>query len=280
MSEISLIASSRNLTTTGVSQTGSTSDQAYIGQDAALQAACDHAGIATSDVQGLSTEFGWSKGVMVYELDFCSGGTEYEYDINATDGSVVKNEQEPCDHTWHTSSGNTNSGSTTAFIGESAATTAALTHAKVGQSAAQSLTVKLDEDDGVTYYEIEFCSAGVEYDYEINATTGDVVKFEQDTCDHYAHRTGSNSSTNQNQSQNQNQGTSTGSYIGYDAALQAACKHAGVDASQVSRLENELDHDDGVARYEISFHVGNMEYEYEINATNGQVLKYESERDD
>lgn len=280
MSEISLIASSRNLTTTGVSQTGSTSDQAYIGQDAALQAACDHAGIATSDVQGLSTEFGWSPMGMVYELDFCSSGTEYEYKINATDGSVVKNEQEPCDHTWHTSSGNTNSGSTTTFIGESAATTAALSHAKVDQSAAQSLTVKLDEDDGVTYYEIEFCSAGVEYDYEINATTGDVVKFEQDTCDHYAHRSASNSSTNQNQSQNQNQGTSTGSYIGYDAALQAACQHAGVDASQVSRLENELDHDDGVARYEISFHVGNMEYEYEINATTGQVLKYESERDD
>lgn len=276
MSEISLIASSRNLTTTGVSQTGSTSDQAYIGQDAALQAACDHAGIATSDVQGLSTEFGWSPMGMVYELDFCSGGTEYEYDINATDGSVVKNEQEPCDHTWHTSSGNSGSQGTTAFIGESAATAAALSHAKVDQSAAQSLTVKLDEDDGVTYYEIEFCSAGVEYDYEINATTGDVVKFEQDTCDHYAHRSGSNSSTNQNQ----NQGSSNGSYIGYDAALQAACKHAGVDASQVSRLENELDHDDGVARYEISFHVGNMEYEYEINATTGQVLKYESERDD
>lgn len=278
MSEISLIASSRNLTTTGVSQTGSTSDQAYIGQDAALQAACDHAGIATSDVQGLSTEFGWSPMGMVYELDFCSGGTEYEYKINATDGSVVKNEQEPCDHTWHTSSGNNGTQGTTAFIGESAATTAALTHAKVDQSAAQSLTVKLDEDDGVTYYEIEFCSAGVEYDYEINATTGDVVKFEQDTCDHYAHRSASNSTTNQNQ--NQNQGTSTGSYIGYDAALQAACKHAGVDASQVSRLENELDHDDGVACYEISFHYNGMEYDYEIQATNGQVLKYESEWDD
>lgn len=275
MSEISLIASSRNLTTTGVSQTGSTSDQAYIGQDAALQAACDHAGIATSDVRGLSTEFGWSPKGMVYELDFCSGGTEYEYKINATDGSVVKYEQEPCDHTWHTSSGNTGSGSNTTFIGESAATTAALTHAKVDQSAAQSLTVKLDEDDGVAYYEIEFCSAGVEYDYEINATTGAVAKFEQDTCDHYAHRSGSN-----NQNQNQNQGNSNGSYIGYDAALQAACKHAGVNVSQVTRLENELDHDDGVARYEISFHVGNMEYEYEINATTGQVLKYESERDD
>lgn len=275
MSEISLIASSRNLTTTGVSQTGSTSDQAYIGQDAALQAACDHAGIATSDVQGLSTEFGWSPKGMVYELDFCSGGTEYEYKINATDGGVVKYEQEPCDHTWHTSSGNTGSGSNTTFIGESAATTAALTHAKVDQSAAQSLTVKLDEDDGVAYYEIEFCSAGVEYDYEINATTGAVAKFEQDTCDHYAHRSGSN-----NQNQNQNQGNSNGSYIGYDAALQAACKHAGVNVSQVTRLENELDHDDGVARYEISFHVGNMEYEYEINASTGQILKYESERDD
>lgn len=283
MSEISLIASSRNLTTTGVSQTGSTSDQAYIGQDAALKAACDHAGIATSDVQGLSTEFGWSPKGMVYELDFCSGGTEYEYDINATDGSVVKYEQEPCDHTWHNSSTNTGNGTnTTSFIGESAATTAALSHAKVDQSAAQSLTVKLDEDDGVMYYEIEFCSNGVEYDYEVNATTGAVVKFEQDTCDHYAHRTGSNNSTNQSQNQNQNQsqGNSSGSYIGYDAALQAACKHAGVDASQVSRLENELDRDDGVVCYEISFHCNGMEYEYEINASSGAVLKFESERDD
>lgn len=149
------------------------------------------------------------------------------------------------------------------------------------QSAAQSLTVKLDEDDGVTYYEIEFCSAGVEYDYEINATTGDVVKFEQDTCDHYAHRSVPNSSTNQSQNQNQNQGNSNGSYIGYDAALQAACKHAGVDASQgLPAGETSWTTTMAVARYEISFHVGNMKYEYEINATTGQVLKYESERDD
>lgn len=298
MSEISLIASSRNLSTSGVSQTGATSDQAYIGQDAALKAACDHAGIATGDVQGLSTEFGYSKGVMVYELDFCSGGTEYEYDINALDGSVVKQEQEPCRHTWHTSgtstTGNANTGTSTNFIGESAATTAALNHAKVDQSAAQSLTVKLDEDDGVMYYEIEFCSAGVEYDYEINANTGAVVKAERDTCDHYAHRAASSSTTGssgqsngqtgsgQNNTQtgtNQNSNANTGT-IGYDAALQAACKHAGVDVSQVTRLENELDYDDGVACYEISFHVGNMEYDYEINAANGQVLKYESERDD
>lgn len=288
MSEISLIASSRNLSTSGVSQTGSTSDQAYIGQDAALKAACDHAGIATSDVQGLSTEFGWSLKGMVYELDFCSGGTEYEYDINATDGSVVKYEKEPCDHTWHTSSSNTGSNTnTTSFIGESAATTAALSHAKVDQSAAQSLTVKLDEDDGVAYYDIEFCCNGVEYDYEINATSGDVAKFEQDTCDHYAHRTASGNTNNSgnantsNNSGNQNQSSnSSGTYIGYDAALQKACAHAGVDASQISRLENELDKDDGVVCYEISFHCNGMEYEYEINATSGAVVKFESERDD
>lgn len=275
MSEISLIASSRNLSTTGVSQTGSTSDQAYIGQDAALKAACDHAGIATSDVQGLSTEFGWSPRGMVYELDFCSGGTEYEYDINALDGSVVKYEQEPCDHTWHNSST-----TATSFIGESAATSAALAHAKIGQSAAQSLTVKLDEDDGVAYYDVEFCSAGVEYDYEINATTGAVAKYEQDSCDHYAHRGNSNGSGNQNQNQNQNHGNANGAYIGYDAALQKACAHAGVNASQISRLENELDTDDGLVCYEISFHYNGMEYEYKINAASGAVLSFESERDD
>ena len=42
----------------------------------------------------------------------------------------------------------------------------------------------------------------------------------------------------------------------------------------------ELDTDDGVAVYEIEFKVGNVEYEYDINAISGEIISSKSEVDD
>ena len=42
-------------------------------------------------------------------------------------------------------------------------------------------------------------------------------------------------------------------------------------------MRAELDWDDGRAKYEVEFFSGNYEYEFEIDALNGTVLK--SERD-
>ena len=42
---------------------------------------------------------------------------------------------------------------------------------------------------------------------------------------------------------------------------------------------NLVDRDDGVTVYEVSFKSGNLEYDYEINAATGAILKAESDRD-
>jgi len=42
----------------------------------------------------------------------------------------------------------------------------------------------------------------------------------------------------------------------------------------------ELDTDDGVQVYEIEFKVGNVEYDYEINAISGAIISSKSEVDD
>ena len=60
-----------------------------------------------------------------------------------------------------------------------------------------------------------------------------------------------------------------------EKAYQAALKHAGKKKTQVLLKKNELDFDDGIQKYEIEFVEGFNEYEYDIDATNGMILKYE-----
>ncbi|MCD8376547.1 MAG: PepSY domain-containing protein, partial [Oscillospiraceae bacterium] len=57
------------------------------------------------------------------------------------------------------------------------------------------------------------------------------------------------------------------------AAQEAALAHAGLTASQVTKLKVELDREDGV--YEVDFKYNGMEYEYEINAYTGAVVGYD-----
>lgn len=48
----------------------------------------------------------------------------------------------------------------------------------------------------------------------------------------------------------------------------------------ISCRQFELDYENGKQVYEVGFHVGKMEYDYDIDASTGDVLKYEIEQDD
>ena len=74
--------------------------------------------------------------------------------------------------------------------------------------------------------------------------------------------------------------SSTGKYIGKDAAKAKALAHAGVSAGDVRELKCELDRDDGIYLYEVEFEVGRTEYEYDIDAYTGAILKADWEVDD
>ena len=69
-------------------------------------------------------------------------------------------------------------------------------------------------------------------------------------------------------------------FISLEDAKQIAFKHAGVDGSQAKFDDQELETDDGVPSYELEFKVNQVEYEYDIHAVTGEVLKYEVDNDD
>lgn len=65
-----------------------------IGVENAKNFAFADAGVDPVSAENVRTEFDFEHGQFVYEVDFIANGTEYEYWIKASDGTVVKKEQE------------------------------------------------------------------------------------------------------------------------------------------------------------------------------------------
>ena len=69
------------------------------------------------------------------------------------------------------------------------------------------------------------------------------------------------------------------SWITREEAIAIALNHAGLTEEQVIYRRAEFDWDDGQPIYEIDFHSGDREYDYDIHAETGKVLEKESEPD-
>ena len=165
------------------------------------------------------------------------------------------------------------SNNTAGDIGIEKANEIAISHAGLSSGSVSFVKAKLDTEDGVKVYDIEFYSGNVEYDYEINAATGAIVSFDQD-IENYEIPTQPAAPT-QAQSVAPTQAASV---ISVDRAKQIALSHAGVSGASFKKVK--LDKDDGVRVYEIEFKVGNVEYEYDIDASSGAIISSSSEIDD
>ena len=178
------------------------------------------------------------------------------------------------------------SNNTVGDIGIEKAKEIAMSHAGVSAGSVSFVKAKLDTEDGVKVYDIEFYSGNVEYDYEINAATGAIVSFDQD-IENYAVPTQpaaptqpQSSATTQAATQPQPAAPTQAatSVISVDKAKQIALLHAGVSGASFTKVK--LDTDDGVRVYEIEFKVGNVEYDYDIDASSGAIISSSSEIDD
>lgn len=68
-------------------------------------------------------------------------------------------------------------------ISSEEALSAALRHAKQKKDKIMLKKSKLDREHGRMVYEVEFVVDGMEYEYDIDAETGEVLKFEKDYWD-------------------------------------------------------------------------------------------------
>lgn len=150
------------------------------------------------------------------------------------------------------------------YIGKDKALNIALAKAGLKKSQISGCAVEFECDDGNITYDIEFYCGSAEYEFEIDATTGNIIEYETDG-DGYEGSHHKNSADN-----------SGSKYIGRSRAKEIALAKAGLTASQIHDYEIELD--DG--EYEIDFKYQNMEYEVDIDAKSGKILKFDKEYDD
>ena len=110
------------------------------------------------------------------------------------------------------------------------------------------LKAKEDKDDGVTYYDFTIITDTEKYEIEVDANSGKVLKREKD--DDYT-------------------------AVSLEEAQKIAFDRVG--GGYLIKTELDYDDDDGIKKYEIEIKNGNKEYELEINADTGEIIKYEED---
>ena len=146
---------------------------AVLSEDDAKKIAFKHAGVNESDAERIRCEKDYGK----YEVDFVAGGIEYEYDVLIDSGEVVEAEREK-DDDYKKASIAPKEPEKSEFIGEDKATSIALQHA--GVSSPDRITCELDDR---RKYEVDFVADGTEYEYDIDAVSGEILRSEKELRD-------------------------------------------------------------------------------------------------
>lgn len=161
------------------------SDTSDISMQQAAEVALQDAGFSSSEVESLSGNLDSDDEVRHYDVRFVSQGMEYDYEIKASDGTILEKDREAVE--THSSSQNVSLPAESStmtdsdFISIDEAKSIALQVSGVDASNAVFTEAELNVDDGVHIYEIEFISGDMEYSFEINAMTGSVAEWEKES---------------------------------------------------------------------------------------------------
>lgn len=154
----------------GVSYTAAA---AFISPEEAQSIAIQHAGVNAANVDRVHVKEDREHGTPVYEVEFLADGTKFEYDIAQDSGDIVKSSQkhkERQDAAAYPGSGSA--------LSLDAARNQVL--ARVPGAAAGDVRIHPDSDHGRQTYEGKVYFNGIEYEFEIDAATGQFLEWEED----------------------------------------------------------------------------------------------------
>ena len=166
-----------------------------IGKDKATEIALESAKLTEADVTGLRVSKDKNNGESIYEVEFTSGNTEYEYEILASNGDILSfdheskppaspnpdKQQEQKDtqvNDGHEQTGNAPVSPSDVKITLEEASQLAL--GRVPGALEQDLKIELDYDDGRQTYEGDIIYGQKEYEFEIDADSGEFLEWKEE----------------------------------------------------------------------------------------------------
>lgn len=234
------------------------SEDTPLDPDAALAVALNHAGLREALVNDTRIEIDEDDDGAHYDISFCDGQYDYEYEIDYRTGKILEHEKEPC------SNGPT--GNTVGPMTGNEAIEYALRYAGLGMDDVTDLSCEREDDRDIWCYEVEFDAGGYEYHYLIDAVTGKLLQIEKEPSD-----------------DNSDLQVGGGEYVEplteeAERAVEVALAEVTWTREEVTNLSCELDDDDGeVPHYDIEFEAGNVEYDIEVHAQTYVILNVEKE---
>lgn len=224
--------------------------KAKITKDEAKNIAFEYVNLDESDVKLLSIKRDF--GDREYEIKFYDEFYEYEIDINYVNGRINSFEKDIINNV------NNNINNNISMTEEEAKSIAIKAIGIPNTNDAIFRYVRVDRENGKTVYEVAMEYENKAYEVLIDVDSKEVIKYSQDNL----------KETNQ----------SSNNYIGVDRAKEIVLNHANLTTNDVVFKKVELDIDYGIATYEIEFYNNFIEYDYEVDAISGSILKFEKDK--
>lgn len=219
-----------------------------ISEDKAKKIAFSHAKISQDNITHIEVEKDQENDIAIYSIEFSTAEAEYDYEIDRTDGTVIKSEIKTY----------TNNTTTTTQITKDEAKEIALKDAGISENKTSYLNVKQDQENGIAVYEVEFYTDGKEYDYTISQNDGTILSKDYDI---------------ENYTPNSSDNTSI---ISLDEAKKLVLER--IDGANSDHISIYHEYDDGVQLYEGEVYYQNKEYEFKINATTKEFIEWSVEQ--
>ncbi|MFS0690207.1 PepSY domain-containing protein [Sporosarcina sp. 179-K 8C2 HS] len=209
--------------------------------------------VATEKVKGgnvTEIELDEDDGRYHFDIDLKDEKFEYDLEVDAYTGEIIKFEKEVVKSSKQAVSGKLLTEKEAIAIAKKKAT-------------GTVKEIELDTDDGRKEYDIEMKDAKFKYEIELDAVTGEVLKFEKER------HSGANDAEPTKEKQAA-KSVDNKTMLTKDQAIAIARQHA-------SGVVTDFELDDNV--YEIKMEDGNIEYELDIDAFTGAVLSFEQDED-